>query len=183
LNNPSRRCVDDGMKFANLLALPLLLAAFVFAPVAAMRAASQNQSQRRAPDDALVQKVTALDARLFDAYNTCDLDTFASLFAEDVEFYHDKGGATRGRKALVEAVKNNICGKTRRDLIPGSLEVHPMDGFGALQIGSHRFCDVKLTHCDGTSGGVGKFIHLWQNSGGVWKITRAISYDHAPAVK
>ena len=40
-----------------------------------------------------------------------------------------------------------------------------MDGYGALEIGAHRFCDVKAKRCDGTSG-VGKFIHLWQNSGG-----------------
>jgi hypothetical protein len=90
---------------------------------------------------------------------------------------------TRGRPALVDAIRTNICGKTRRDLIPGTLEVHPMDGYGALQIGAHRFCDAKAKQCDGTSGGVGKFIHLWQNSDGAWKITRVISYDHAPAAK
>jgi hypothetical protein len=66
---------------------------------------------------------------------------------------------------------------------PGTLEVHPMDGFGALQIGAHRFCDVKLKQCDGSTGGVGKYIHLWQNTGDTWKITRVISYDHASAGK
>ena len=140
------------------------------------------QTRQTAPDDALFKQVASLDAKVFEAYNTCDLDTFASLFSDDVEFYHDKGGLMRGKPALVEAVKNNICGKTRRDLVPGTLEVHPMDGFGALEIGSHRFCDVKLKACDGKTGGVGKFIHLWQNSGGAWKITRVVSYDHAPAV-
>jgi hypothetical protein len=90
---------------------------------------------------------------------------------------------TLGRSALVDSIKNNVCGKTRRDLIPGTLEVHPMDGFGALQIGAHRFCDAKRTACDAGSGGVGKFIHLWQHKDGVWKITRVISYDHASAVK
>jgi ketosteroid isomerase-like protein len=171
-----------GMKHAGragLRSLPLLLALFVFAPASPGGA----QTRQSAPDDPLFRTLAALDARLFEAYNTCDLETFASLFAEDVEFYHDKGGVTRGRQALVDAVKKNICGKTRRDLIPGTMEVHPMDGFGALQIGAHRFCEAKLKHCDGTSGGAGKFIHLWQNSGGAWKITRAVSYDHAPAQK
>jgi ketosteroid isomerase-like protein len=141
------------------------------------------QTRRSAPDDAFFKQVASLDAKVFDAYNTCDLAAFASYFADDVEFYHDKGGLMRGKPALVEAVKNNICGKTRRDLVPGTLEVHPMDGFGALEIGSHRFCDVKSKACDGTTGGVGKFIHLWQNSGGAWKITRVVSYDHASATK
>jgi hypothetical protein len=141
------------------------------------------QTRASAPDDELFRTVASLDSRLFGAFNTCNLEQFASFFADDVEFYHDKGGVTRGRSALVESIKNNICGKTRRDLIPGTLEVHPMDGFGALQIGAHRFCDTKRTACDAASGGVGKFIHLWQHKDGAWKITRVISYDHASAVK
>lgn len=157
----------------------VLLALFLSSSAATIRA----QSRQAAPDDALFRKVASLDKALFEAYNTCNLEAFASFFVEDVEFYHDMAGVTRGRPALVDSVKNNICGKTRRDLIPGTLAVHPMDGYGALQIGAHRFCDATATRCDGTSGGVGKFIHLWQNSGGAWKITRVISYDHAPAVK
>lgn len=141
-----------------------------------------SQTRQAAPSDTLFGTLSALDAALFDAYNTCDLVKFGSLVAENVEFYHDKGGVTLGRQALVEAVKKNICGKTRRDLIAGTLEVHPLDNYGALQIGAHRFCDIKLNRCDGTSGGVGKFIHLWQRNGDVWMITRVFSYDHAPAV-
>jgi ketosteroid isomerase-like protein len=169
------------MRHACRLLLPLLIAPLllpvlgVLPPAAAVGA----QSRQSASGDALFQKVASLDAKVFGAYNTCDLDTFASLFVDDVEFYHDKGGVMRGKEALVDAVKKNICGTTRRDPIPGTLEVHPMDGFGALQIGAHRFCEAKNKQCDGTSGGVGKYIHLWQNSGDVWKITRVISYDHA----
>jgi len=73
--------------------------------------------------------MASLDSGLFDAFNTCNLERFASFFVEDVEFYHDKGGVTRGRPALVDSIKNNVCGKTRRDLIPGTLEVHPMGGY------------------------------------------------------
>jgi ketosteroid isomerase-like protein len=145
-------------------------------------AAIHAQTRQSTPDDAFFKKLASLDAQVFEAYNTCDLDKFASFFAEDVEFYHDKGGLMRGRQALVDAVKNNICGKTRRDLVPGTLEVHPMDNFGALQLGTARFCDAKQKQCDGKSG-VGKFIHLWQNSGDTWKITRVFSYDHASAGK
>lgn len=158
------------------LVLPALLLSLLAAPV-------HTQTRQSAPDDALFRTMVSLDSGLFDAFNTCNLEKFGSFFVEDVEFYHDKGGVTRGRPALVDSIKNNVCGKTRRDLIPGTLEVHPMDGYGALQIGMHRFCDAQAKQCDGTSGGVGKFIHLWQNTDGAWKITRVISYDHAPAVK
>src|SRR5688572_23458159 len=115
---------------------PVLLAILIL-----LSAAAHAQTRQSAPEDALFKQMASLDAQVFDAYNTCALETFASFFAEDVEFYHDKGGLMRGRQALVEAVKNNICGKTRRDLVPGTLEVHPMDNFGALQIGTARFCD------------------------------------------
>ena len=39
----------------------------------------------------LDKAVGPLDAALFDFYNRCDLEKFASFFAEDVEFYHDPG--------------------------------------------------------------------------------------------
>jgi hypothetical protein len=142
-----------------------------------------GQTRQSTQEDPVFRTLSALDAAVFDAYNTCNLEKFGSFFAEDVEFYHDKSGVTLGRPALVESVKNNVCGKTRRDLVAGTLEVHPMDGYGALQIGMHRFCDVKANRCDGRSGGVGKFIHLWQNKDATWTITRVYSYDHAPAVK
>jgi uncharacterized protein DUF4440 len=105
------------------------------------------------------QTIRALDAELFDAYNKCDLEKFGSLIDENVEFYHDKAGNTFGRAALVEAIKNNICGKVTRELVPGTLQVYPMKGYGALEIGVHRF------HHPGQSNdslGEASFIHLWQ---------------------
>jgi hypothetical protein len=53
------------------------------------------------PDD-LFRAVALQDAALFDAYNHCDLEKFAAFFADDVEFYHDHGGLTRGSKAPTE---------------------------------------------------------------------------------
>lgn len=150
--------------------LPLL--ALVAAP-------ASSQTRQTAPDDPLFRTLASLDAAVFDAYNACDLEKFGSYFAEDLEFYHDKGGVTRGRPALVDSIKNNICGKVRRELVTGSMEVHPMDNYGALQIGSHRFCDVKAAKCDPKTSGIARFIHLWEKKDGDWKITRVLSYDHA----
>ena len=127
----------------------------------------------------LARTVAALDTRLFEAYNHCDLDTLGAIVAEDLEFYHDKTGLSRGRAAFVEAIKNNICGKVHRDLVPGSLEVYPLHTYGAVEIGSHVFCDPRQTaKCDPAKSGAAKFVMLWQNAGGTWKLTRVISYDH-----
>jgi uncharacterized protein (TIGR02246 family) len=129
----------------------------------------------------LDRAVATLDAALFDAYNTCDLKKFASFFTENVEFYHDQGGVTLGREALTDSIKKNICGKVTRELVPGTLEVYHMKGYGAVEIGVHRFHHPG--HDDTEGVGEAKFIHLWQYKDGAWKITRVISYDHHAAAK
>jgi hypothetical protein len=120
--------------------------------------------------------ITKLDTALFAAYNQCDLEKFGSFIADDVEFYHDKGGVTLGKEALTEAIKKNICGKVARALVPGTLQVYPMKGYGAVEIGTHRFHHPgeEVTETVGEA----QFIHLWQYKNGAWKITRVISYDH-----
>jgi ketosteroid isomerase-like protein len=125
----------------------------------------------------LFQTISHLDTELFDAYNKCDIDKFASLLADDLEFYHDVTGLSVGKKATVDAVKENICGKVHRDLVPGTLKVYPLNGYGAVGSGIHLFCNPKSGACPDGSG-VGRFLMLWENKGGVWKITRVVSYDH-----
>ena len=117
-----------------------------------------------------------LDAKLFGAYNACDLEAFGELLAQDLEFYDDRDGLTLGRQAVVDAVHEYICGKVRRELISGSLKSFPMDKYGLVQFGEHRFCTVGTTTCTG----VGRFVHLWRQSEGKWQATRIISYDHQP---
>jgi len=133
----------------------------------------QNQEE-------LNKAITSLDAALFDAYNKCDLVKFGSLIDENVEFYHDQAGVVLGSPALVEAVKNNICGKVTRELVAGSLQIYPMKGYGAIEMGTHLF------HHPGhpeIGDGEGKFVHLWQYKDGAWKVTRVLSYDHHAAGK
>jgi uncharacterized protein (TIGR02246 family) len=129
----------------------------------------------------LDKAITALDAALFDAYNRCDLEKFASFFVENVEFYHDQGGATLGRAALTDSIKKNICGKVTRELVSGTLQVYYMKGYGAVEMGVHRFHHPGHEDTEGV--GEGKFVHLWQYKDGAWRITRAISYDHHAAAK
>ncbi len=132
-------------------------------------------------NDELVKVITALDASLFEAYNTCNLAKFASFFSDDVEFYHDQGGVALGKATLTESVKTNICGKVTRELLKGTLEVHSMKGIGAVEMGMHLF--HLPGHDDTEPVGEGKFIHLWIYKDGAWKITRVISYDHRAHVK
>ena len=129
----------------------------------------------------LDKAISALDSALFDSYNRCDLEKFSSFFVDDVEFYHDQGGVTLGRQKLTQSIRDNICGRVTRELVPGTLQVHYMKGYGAVEMGVHRFHHPG--HEDTEAVGEGKFIHLWQYKDGAWKITRAISYDHRAAAK
>jgi hypothetical protein len=129
----------------------------------------------------LDRAITALDAALFDAYNRCDLDKFGSFIDDNVEFYHDQGGVTLGRAALTESVKKNICGTTTRELVPGTLHIYFMKGYGAIEMGVHQFHHPG--HEAEIGVGEGSFVHLWQYKDGAWKVTRVMSYDHHAAKK
>jgi hypothetical protein len=63
----------------------------------------------------------------------------------------------------------------KRQLIPGSTEVYPINGFGAVQIGSHRFCHKEAGKDDC---GTFKFVHLWKKTPEGWKLSRVVSYNH-----
>jgi hypothetical protein len=159
----------------NLLkALPLL--GLLALPVARVDA---QPPQSKEDHDKLFQTIAALDAEMFGAYNKCDLEKLGSYFTEDLEFYHDQSGLSRGRQSMLDDIKKYICGKVKRELVDGTLEVYPLKNYGAVEVGEHRFCDPKeYTSACGEKSGVAKFVMLWQNTDGVWKITRVISYDH-----
>lgn len=140
---------------------------------------AQAPSSSTGDSGTLFTTIKALDAKLFDAYNTCDLQTVGSLVSEDLEFYHDKTGLAVGRQNLLDALKANICGKVTRQLVPGSLEVYPIADYGAVEIGVHTFHHPN----DPTNVGEAKFVMLWHQKDGHWQITRVISFDHHPAAK
>jgi uncharacterized protein DUF4440 len=158
--------------------VPVLFIAVLLIPSACAQSVPALDKIQNQED--LNKAITALDAALFDAYNKCDLPKFGSLIDENVEFYHDQGGVTLGRAALVESVKKNICGTTTRELLPATLQIYYMKGYGAIEMGTHRF------HHPGhpeIGDGEGKFVHLWQYKDGAWKVTRVLSYDHHAAAK
>jgi len=128
----------------------------------------------------LTQTVAALDTKLFDAYNHCDLKTLGAMVSDDLEFYHDQTGLMVGKAPFLEAMQKNICGKVQRTLVAGSMEVYRLKGYGAVEIGVHRF--RQPGHPE-EGEGEAKFVEIWKNTGGVWTLTRVISYDHGSLTK
>ena len=155
----------------------------------------ENKSAAQGDKGALYQTVLSLDQQLFDAANRCDVDKLSSMVDENLEFYHDKAGLMVGRKTFLDSVKNNTCHVMIRELVPGSMEVYPVKGYGAIQIATHRFHhpghekefpgarELGMTRFLDTGApewpvGEAKFMHIWQLKDGSWKLTRVVSYDH-----
>ena len=141
-------------------------------------ALAQNQTERKVTitDNALFIKIAQLDSALFDAYNSKNLNLLKTFFTKDLEWYQDNGGLM----AYDEVFTNfqSIFNKDydlKRNLIEGSLVVHPIKGFGAIEIGQHQFKHIENGKLEV---GTFKFLMIWRNDNGNWKISRVISYDH-----
>lgn len=160
-----------------LLALLLISATALAAPAAP---AAKDKATSKPAVDPLFDTISALDAAVFDAFNACSapeqLKKHASYFAPDVEFYHDNGGVTWSRQEMLANTEKNVCGNFRRELVPGTLKVFPIKDFGAIEQGSHRFCQFASGKCEG----IADFLIVWSNQNGNWQITRALSYGHRP---
>jgi len=116
------------------------------------------------------------DDALTAAFNDHDVQTLMALFDDDVEFYHDAGGLQR--YADVKAAFTGLFAQNngiRRELVPGSLRVYPIRNYGAMELGSHRFCHLENGRQDC---GTFAFLQIWRHSGEGWKITRVASYGH-----
>ncbi len=140
--------------------------------------------------DKLAAAVRAKDAQFWNAYNACDLTRIHEFFASDVEFYHDKGGPTIGRDALIETFKVNLCGsrgsRLRRVVVPETEAIFPLrkgnELYGAILSGEHLFYvsePGKKEYLDGRA----NFTHLWLKQGGELRMTRILSFHHRPAVE
>ena len=137
----------------------------------------------------LFDELAEQDRNLFDAvFNRCDADLVATMLDDDFEFYHDKfGQIASSPQQFVENIRQGCEAqargtnvKARRELVEGTLEVYPLDKYGAIQTGTHRFFGLepgKPDHLRET----GKFFNVWKQVDGRWKLARVFSYDHHPA--
>ncbi len=134
----------------------------------------------------LFKTLKSNDSLLFDVgFNTCNIAAFEGIMADDLEFYHDKGGVTKSKENFLNLFRNGICKSdefvSRRELVEGSLKVFPLydNGklYGAIQEGQHRFFETPKGKPEQT-GSIASFTHLWIKHGNDWKVTRVLSYDH-----
>ena len=116
--------------------------------------------------------IVAKDKEYFDAYNTCDMKKQASLYSEDLEFFHDKGGLSTSKQEILASIERNICGKVTRTLIEGSIEVYPIKDYGAIEIGYHKFYNNQEPNAKSKPS---KFIMVWKNEDEKWLISKVIS--------
>jgi hypothetical protein len=154
----------------------------IFFALAASNAGAATPATSNAADSAngdhLFGTISKLDTEFFDAFNNCSspdqLKKHASYLNPNVEFYHDKGGVTWTRQDYIEKTHKNVCGNFRRVLTAGSLQVFPIEGYGAIEEGHHTFCGIKSGQCFGEA----KFLIVWHQSSDGWEITRIFSYGH-----
>jgi ketosteroid isomerase-like protein len=131
--------------------------------------------------DSLYTTIERMDTKLFNAINHKDLATLKNMYDESLEFYHDKSGLM-DYKTSMEINARHFTDTTakyieRRELDKNSLEVYPIPGFGAMEIGMHRF----YTSFNGGPEEVTaspRFVMIWQQKGDQWKVVKVVSYGH-----
>jgi hypothetical protein len=126
----------------------------------------------------LFDELARMDGLLFDAsFASCDADKANAIFADDVEFYHDKDGLSVGEQVRenTRRLTASCPGKhgVTRTIVPGTLRVYPIEGYGAMQVGAHRFDERGAA-----TSTVAQFISLWHLQDGKWRLARVLSFDH-----
>jgi ketosteroid isomerase-like protein len=148
--------------------------------------ASFAQTAGPAPTQQLTDEIAAADAALFSAFfDRCDIEALKKMVTDDFEFFHDKGGMVADSAAQFIANIEGACARqksgqdyrARRELVPETLKVYPLNDFGAVQTGEHRFYQLlpdqpeKLVE-------IALFTHVWKKDAAGWKLARVVSYDH-----
>jgi hypothetical protein len=144
------------------------------------------QTSPASSDPALLAEVKAADAALFDTFfERCDPAKLATLVTPDFEMYHDRDGvvATSGEAFVAlyakgcEAKKAPDAWRSRRALLPASLRVDPVPGYGAIEEGDHFFYERQG---EGPEKLVGRahFVQLWKKGPDGWRVARILSYAH-----
>ena len=160
-------------------------AILVASALASITARAQTEGAAAASPE-LVATLAERDQALFAAvFDHCDADAVRALVTDDMEFFHDKDGLSSTSGDAFAANIRGHCERlrtgqdfaARRELVPGSMRVFVLNNYGAMQMGEHRFFKVVPGKPDELVE-QGKFIDLWKNDNGVWKLARVISYDH-----
>jgi hypothetical protein len=165
------------MKLKMFLAA-MMLTASASAPFAQTAGPAQTKE--------LFDAIAAADQILFSAFfDRCDTALVATLVTDDFEMFHDKNGyMAKSGKEFLEGVggtcarqKTGEDYRARRELVSASLKVYPLNNYGAVEVGVHRFYQLlpgkpeKLVE-------ISQFTHVWKKEESGWKLARVLSYDH-----
>src|SRR5687768_184603 len=105
-----------------------------------------------APEPDLTAQIAAADSQFFGLFfEQCDPARLATMVTGDFEMFHDKGGLvfTTGAALVAdyatkcEARKAPDAWRSRRALVPGTMRVDPVPGYGAIEEGDHVFYERK----------------------------------------
>lgn len=125
----------------------------------------------------LKEVINEKDNSFWEAYNQCNVDKMMSFLSEDFEFYHDKGGLTKGLEAFRKDLSEGLCAngpQLKRVVKEGTVEIFPMNDIGAIIRGEHYF------YVGEKADGLAKFTHVWSFKNNEWKMSRVLSFDHQP---
>jgi len=134
----------------------------------------------------LYEEILAADAEFFKAFfDTCDIETVRRYVTDDFEMFHDKGGrvSTSGAdfvKSAQDKCKRQEEGVdflSARRLVPETMKVYPLNNYGAIQTGTHRFYAIQKGKPDRLTE-TSQFTQVWKEENGRWRLARVLSYDH-----
>jgi hypothetical protein len=139
--------------------------------------ATKAQEKKVAPtSQQLYKTIRVQDSLLFAAFNTQNLALMKTFFSPTLEWFQDNGGLINYDTVFINfAQMYTRPYKLTRTLNKGSLEVHPIKDYGAIEIGTHQFKHIENGKLEV---GTFKFLMIWKETNGKWQITKVVSYDH-----
>jgi hypothetical protein len=144
------------------------------------------------PQPQLSEQIAKADAELFKLFfeGPCDTPRFRAMLTDDVEFYHDKAGFNVRKPADFTAMFEQRCNdlkdptkwRSRRVLVPGTMHVDPVPGWGAMEVGDHVFYERHGAKGEEKLVGKASFAMVWVlGPDGKWRISRVLSFGHSAA--
>lgn len=142
-------------------------------------------TQNPAQQGELYQLLKAKDSLMFElSYNQLDTSILEELATDDIEFYHDQGGATYTKADFINGMKSlgNLSYKALREAKEDSIEVFPMyqngELYAAILKGEHSFYAKEPNDKPKYLTSTAKYTILWKLIDNKWKMSRIYSYDH-----
>lgn len=163
------------LKFFLFLILPTIIGISSCLPTKSIKTAHPLKVYSPVSKE-LYDTIAHLDSVLFNFFNLKDIDHLKAFLSKDIEVYQDNIGLRNYDQTITAFTglfeKDYVL---KRELVKGTLEVYPIKDYGAIETGQHTFCHTEngKYQC-----GTFKFIHVWQQKDGQWKIVRLITYDH-----